>query len=107
MDDYSIIVLDDVHERSVNYDILFSFLKRILTLRKNDFKVIITSATADTETISNFFTLQKDYKAEREALKVKTVNITGRLHEVYIHYLKEPTKNYFLKAFQTIVYIDR
>lgn len=40
-------------------------------------------------------------------MKVKNVNITGRLHEVFIHYLKEPTKNYFLKVFQTIVYIDR
>jgi HrpA-like RNA helicase len=91
----------------VSYDILFSFLKRILTLRKNDFKVIVTSATADTQTIADFFTIRKDYKTEGEALKVKTVNITGRLHEVFIHYLKEPTKNYFLKVFQTIVYIDR
>jgi len=106
LDQYSVVILDDVHERSVNYDILFSFLKRILTLRK-DFRVIITSATADTQAIADFFAFKRDYKKKEEPLKVKKVNITGRLHEVNIHYLKEPTKNYFLKIFQTIVYIDR
>ena len=96
-----------MHERSVNYDILFSFLKRIL-LKRKDFKVIVTSATADIETISDFFTTKKDYKNDQiREIKVKTLNITGRLHEVFIHYLTEPTKNYFLKIFQTIVYIDR
>lgn len=106
LDQYSIVILDDVHERSVNYDILFSFLKRILSLRK-DFKVVITSATADTQTIFDFFTFNRQYKKNRESLSVKTVNITGRLHDVKIHFLKDPTKNYFLKIFQTIVYIDR
>lgn len=48
LEEYSIVILDDVHERSVSYDILFSFLKRILNKRRNDFKVIVTSATADT-----------------------------------------------------------
>lgn len=55
--------MDDVHERSINYDILFSFLKRILKIRKN-FKVIITSATIDNESLMNFFTINKDYKNE-------------------------------------------
>jgi HrpA-like RNA helicase len=81
-------------------------LKRILTLRK-DLKLIITSATADTEAITNFFTIRRDYKSDGESLMVKTVNITGRLHEVFVHYLRQPTRNYFLKIFQTIVYIDR
>ncbi len=40
------IVLDDVHERSINYDMLFSFLKRIIQARK-DLKIVITSASAD------------------------------------------------------------
>ena len=58
LDQYSVVVLDDVHERSVNYDVLFRFLKRILILRK-DFKVVITSATADTVALSDFFTIQR------------------------------------------------
>jgi HrpA-like RNA helicase len=47
-------MLDDIHERSINFDILFSFLKRILSLR-NNLKVIITSATLDSEKIISFF----------------------------------------------------
>jgi len=67
----------------------------------------VTSATADTDAIANFFTTQRDYKKDQQPLTAKTVNITGRLHEVFVHYLREPTRNYFLKIFQTIVYIDR
>ena len=100
------IVLDDVHERSINYDVLFSFLKRILQ-RRQDLKVVITSATIDNEAIAAFFAVSRDYKKEERPLSITSVNITGRLHEVAIHYLKEPAKNYFLKMFQTIVYIDR
>lgn len=77
-----------MHERSVSYDILFSFLKRILNKRRDNFKVVVTSATADTQSIADFFSVQKNYKEEEEPLKVTNVNITGRLHEVFIHYLK-------------------
>lgn len=40
-------------------------------------------------------------------LTIKTINVPGRIHEVKINYLREPTSNYFLKTFQTIIYIDR
>lgn len=106
LQEYSVIVLDDVHERSVNYDLLFSFLKRIIQ-RRTDLKVVVTSATIDNESLAGFFSLRRDYKGDSRQLKIKSVNITGRLHEVAIHYIKEPSKNYFLKMFQTIVYIDR
>jgi HrpA-like RNA helicase len=54
LEQYSVIVLDDIHERTINYDILFSFLKRILQHRK-DLKIVITSATVDTNSIVSFF----------------------------------------------------
>lgn len=67
----------------------------------------MTSATIDNEGLLSFFSTNRDYKKEARSLKIKSINITGRLYEVAIHYLKEPSKNYFLKIFQTIVYIDR
>ena len=106
LEEYSVIVLDDVHERSISYDILFSFLKRILKKRK-DLKVVITSATADDASIRNFFQKDRNIKEEGEELRIGEINITGRLHSVFIHYLRDPSANYFLKVFQTIVYIDR
>ena len=103
LDNYSVVMLDDVHERSLNYDILLGLLKKILLVR-NDLKVVITSATADTARILQFF--EKPTLNGRK-ISVKRVDITGRLHQVKLHYLRESTSNYFLKAFQTIVYIDR
>lgn len=75
--------------------------------RRNDLKLVVTSATIDNDALISFFSINKDYKKESRQLKIKSINITGRLHEVAIHSLKEPSKNYFLKIFQTIVYIDR
>lgn len=106
LEEYSVVVLDDVHERSISYDILFSFLKRIL-LKRPDFKLIVTSATLENQNLRDFFTLSREVRGEGRQLKCREVNITGRLHDVLVHYLREPTRNYFLKIFQTIVYIDR
>lgn len=82
-------------------------MKKILEKRTN-LKVIITSASMDGDVIKHFFEMNKQYKnQEKKEIKAKSINITGRCHDVLVHYLKEPTKNYFLKTFQTVVYIDR
>jgi HrpA-like RNA helicase len=108
LDEFSVIVLDDVHERSINYEILFGFLKIILIKRKN-LKVVITSATLDDKSIKAFFEKKQihHFTSKIREITFKEINVTGRLYSVSIHYLKESTKNYFLKAFQTIIYIDR
>ncbi len=51
---YSIIMVDEAHERSLNIDFLLGILKKILTERK-DFKVIISSATLNTQAFSEYF----------------------------------------------------
>ena len=58
---------------------LFSFLKRIMQ-RRQDLKLVITSATIDNEAICGFFALNRDYKNEGRKLSIKSINITGRLH---------------------------
>ena len=51
---YDTIIVDEAHERSLNVDFLLGILKRILEKRR-DLKVIVSSATLDTERFSQFF----------------------------------------------------
>ncbi len=51
---YSLIVVDEAHERSLNIDFILGLLKRILSERK-DFKVIVSSATINTQIFSEYF----------------------------------------------------
>ncbi len=55
--DYSCIIVDEAHERSVQTDQIILFLKKALTQRP-DLKVVFISATLDTELFMNYF---KDY----------------------------------------------
>lgn len=51
---YSVIMVDEAHERSLNIDFVLGLLKRILKERK-DFKVIVSSATMNAEAFSEYF----------------------------------------------------
>ncbi|MCI7398231.1 MAG: ATP-dependent RNA helicase [Spirochaetia bacterium] len=54
MSKYSVIMVDEAHERSLNIDFVLGLLKRVLAVR-HDFKVIVSSATMNAESFSNYF----------------------------------------------------
>ena len=54
MSKYSVIMVDEAHERSLNIDFALGLLKRILAVR-HDFKVIVSSATMNAENFSRYF----------------------------------------------------
>ena len=54
MKKYSVIMVDEAHERSLNIDFVLGLLKRILKVRP-DLKIIVSSATMNAEKFSTYF----------------------------------------------------
>ena len=51
---YSVMIIDEAHERTLHTDILFGLIKDIARFRK-DLKLLISSATLDAQKFSEFF----------------------------------------------------
>ncbi|KAM0272896.1 hypothetical protein ACHAQH_008524 [Verticillium albo-atrum] len=88
---YSVIVVDEIHERSVDVDLLSGFLKQILSGDMTGrggipLKVVIMSATADVERIRHFFSEAAPVAEDEEAaapsssksISVDEMRIPGR-----------------------------
>ena len=102
LEEYSVIMVDEVHERSVNTDILLSLLKKIIKKRP-DLKLIISSATLDSNLICNYFNNSPDIKSKKELATVMFVE--GRTYPVDIFYLEEATANYVDESVKTVIKI--
>ena len=55
---YSVIMIDEAHERSLHTDLLLALIKKILPLRP-ELRIIISSATIDAEAFKKYFTLPR------------------------------------------------
>ena len=79
LNEYDTIIVDEAHERSLNIDFILGILKTLLKTRK-DLKIVITSATIDTEKFSKAFD------------NAPVIEVSGRMYPVEIRYLPIDSK---------------
>jgi ATP-dependent RNA helicase DHX8/PRP22 len=92
MKQYSIVMLDEAHERTIHTDVLFGLMKKAV-LKRKDLKLIVTSATLDSVKFSEYF-----YQAP-------IFTIPGRMFPVEILYTKEFESDYLDACLITVMQI--
>ncbi|KAA0158097.1 hypothetical protein FNF31_03884 [Cafeteria roenbergensis] len=89
---YSVLIIDEAHERSLHTDVLLGLIKDVARYR-DDLKVIIASATVDAGKFSAYFD------------DAPIFNIPGRPYDIDILYTKAPEANYVEAAIVTALQV--
>ncbi|KAI0596038.1 P-loop containing nucleoside triphosphate hydrolase protein [Biscogniauxia sp. FL1348] len=100
---YSVIMVDEAHERSISTDILLGLLKKIRK-RRPELRIIISSATLQAEDFLNFFSRHTDSQSagsgDHEIGSI--ISLEGRTYPIDILYLDSPTEDYVERAISVV-----
>lgn len=85
---YSVIILDEVHERSLNSDTILALVKELIyNNHRTDLKLIVMSATLSVDKFSKYLNTNN------------TIFIDGRSYPIEIYNTLSLQKNYLVKLF--------
>ncbi|XP_011527274.1 putative ATP-dependent RNA helicase DHX35 isoform X1 [Homo sapiens] len=101
---YSVIMLDEAHERTLYTDIAIGLLKKIQK-KRGDLRLIVASATLDADKFRDFFNQNETSDPARDTCVILTVE--GRTFPVDIFYLQSPVPDYIKSTVETVVKIHQ
>ncbi|NXC43556.1 DHX35 helicase, partial [Penelope pileata] len=101
---YSVLMLDEAHERTLYTDIAIGLLKKIQK-KRGDLRLIVASATLDAEKFRDFFNQNDTGDPSKDTSVILTVE--GRTFPVDIFYIQSPVPDYIKSTVETAMKIHQ